>query len=997
MTKRLLSMLLACVVILALTIPTMPAAAVTTTAANDRLALRFNQPFTMADQTEAMEITRQWAVEDRPWVDPVAQQQTTAKWTVLVFIGADNNLEAAALADINEMEYVGSSPDVNVVIEVDRSEDYADDDGDWTEGRRYYIQQDRDLEAINSPVLENMGEINSGDPKTVSDFVVWGIQNYPAEKYMLVLWDHGGGWIANLTDDDSGDDLDLLEVGQILQRAQTEAGIDKFELLAFDMCLMGQFEVAATIAPYAKYGLASEEVVPGPGYFYVFVDELIKNPDMDGAELSGHVIDYFMQFYEEWGKADAYGLSAYDLSQIGAVETAVNDFSKVVQANPAAALSSIADARNNTISFGGFDDPQYYDVWSSVDVYKFGELLGGLSTLPNIQAAAQALTQAVSGFVLHDSHNDALEGSHGLAIYFPRNYKAYKTASFNTRYPAEMPPMMADWINFINVFHGTATETVTTAPTVTVTSAYPEVASIYQPAVVTLDVSGRDIVQVNFAVSLIVNDSERTVLDFDYLISRTTTATGADIVNWSDGVTSRSFTWEAEVPLLTDGTNSTYALLIPNRDDPNVAIVNGQYQSVRGGDPIDAQLVFDLNTRQMTAIWGINETQSGALQPFELTVEAGDTFTPLWLMLDADNQLAGSRLSDTALQLAGTTPISFEKVPAPSGQYSISFVAENVAGETTLAESIIQVSNDGLDPAQRGYTDLTYGVNFRYPANWVRPRFLPDGKRLFTGLETGDLNTTTAMTLFPYTDVASAQETAQKIKDSWAELEGLAVSDEREVEINGLPAYVIDYTYTIAGMQRVGAVIAIYVPDQMVGYGFDIDAPAGDPAEAQKALQILIESINFFPVQQAAELSGWQTVSLVDGLVSFQVPAGWTSDAAEGWTTYGPVDDPNIFVGLAAEAASGQSKEELAQFWVSQLQAQPGFTLLAEQPYYVGNQEWYLVVFTYDKDVKIGGAFFVTSVGGNDYVFWLEAPDASFDQIYNDVFSVVIDGVTFNG
>ncbi|HEX3051842.1 MAG TPA: clostripain-related cysteine peptidase, partial [Aggregatilineaceae bacterium] len=375
MTKRFLSMLLACVIILALAIPAMPVAAVTMNTASDDLSLRFNTRFTAGDQVRAMEITRQWAVDERPWVDPIAQQQTTAKWTVLVFVGADNNLEAAALADINEMEYVGSSPDVNVVIEVDRSAEYTDTDGDWTEGRRYYIQQDDDLEAITSPVLENMGEINSGDPNIVADFVVWGIQTYPAERYMLVLWDHGGGWIGSLSDDDSGDSLDLPEVAQILQRAQTEAGIDKFDVLGFDMCLMGQFEVAATIEPYAKYALASEETVPGPGYFYVFVDELIKKPDMDGAELSGLVIDYFMQFYEEWGGADAYGLAAYDLSQTEAVLTAVNQFSTAVQANPEAALSSIADARNNTISYGGFDDPQYYDVWSSVDLYQFGELL----------------------------------------------------------------------------------------------------------------------------------------------------------------------------------------------------------------------------------------------------------------------------------------------------------------------------------------------------------------------------------------------------------------------------------------------------------------------------------------------------------------------------------------------------------------------------------------------------------------------------------------------
>jgi hypothetical protein len=139
--------------------------------------------------------------------------------------------------------------------------------------------------------------------------------------------------------------------------------------------------------------------------------------------------------------------------------------------------------------------------------------------------------------------------------------------------------------------------------------------------------------QVNFAVTRIINDNERVVLDFDYLVSRTATTTGADIVDWSNGVTTRTFVWEGEVPILTDGTVSTYALLIPNRDDPNSAIVNGEYTSVAGGDPIQAQLVFDLEQRQSTALWGINETASGALQPFEIQMQAGDQFRPLWLTM----------------------------------------------------------------------------------------------------------------------------------------------------------------------------------------------------------------------------------------------------------------------------------------------------------------------------------------------------------------------------
>jgi len=283
---------------------------------------------------------------------------------------------------------------------------------------------------------------------------------------------------------------------------------------------------------------------------------------------------------------------------------------------------------------------------------------------------------------------------------------------------------MDSWVEFLNVFYGTATTTVTSAPQVSIVGVYPDIVSIYEPAILTLEVTGRDILRVNYAVTYVVSENERAVLDFDYLVSRTTTATGANIVNWSDGVTQRTFSWDAEVPVLTDGTTDTYALLLPNLDNPDVLLVNGLYTSVRGGEPIQARLLFDKNTRTSTALWGLNETASGNLQPFELQVEAGDTFQPLWLTLDANNELSDTSLGDT-LTLQSVTAITFEKVPAPSGSYAISFVAENVAGANNLSEAIINVNNEGLDQGYRGYTDLTYGVNFRYPSSWIRPRLYP--------------------------------------------------------------------------------------------------------------------------------------------------------------------------------------------------------------------------------------------------------------------------------
>jgi hypothetical protein len=950
-----------------------------------------------ADYQQTADWLTNWTAQrpQRPPVDIAQQSQKTAKWTIMVHVAADNNLEVAGLMDVNEMEAVGSSPDVNILVQMDRSADYVDYDGNWTDTRRFYIQQDDDPQVINSPVVQDLGETDTGSPESVSDFAIWGITNYPAEKYMLIMWDHGGAWISQSSDEDSGNDISLPEFVSALENIKAATGIDKFEAIGFDMCLMAQLEVMDSIAPYARYGIASEENEPGAGWFYVFLDEIVKNPAMTGDQVGKQAVDYFMYYLRDVvGDQDVYTLGAMDLSQVSNVTGALDQFSAAVSANPTAALSPVADARNNVISYGGFNDPQIQDVFSSVDLYSLAELTTTISTDPTLQATAQGVMDAVKSLVIYQDHVDALNGTNGLSIYFPRTYKHYKLGAFNERYPVESPANMAPWVDFLNVFYGTASTTVTTAPQVNIIGVYPDVVSIYEPAVLTLEVTGRDILRVNYAVTYIVNDNQRAVLDFDYLVSRTTTATGANIVNWSDGVTQRTFSWDAEVPVLTDGTANTYALLIPNQDNPDVYLVNGMYTSVQGGDPIQARLLFDRNTRTSTALWGLNETASGNLQPFELQVSPGDTFQPLWLTLDTDNQLTDTSLGDT-LTLQSATSITFEKVPAPSGSYSISFVAENVAGANNISEAIVNVNNEGLDQGYRGYTDLTYGVNFRYPASWIRPRFTPDGQRLFTA----DLTTNTVLSLYPYTDVSSAEETDAAIRNSWNDLPDLQIQQQRSVEINGLPAFVTDYTYSYNGEPRVGAVIAIYVPSQHVGYAFDLDAPASAVGPAQEALKALVDSINFLEPQQVSGESAWQTVTAADGQVSFPVPSNWTKEEKNNWTLYGPVGDKTVFVGLANAPTSGQSNADMANGWLSQLQSsEQNVQVLASEPFYIGGLEWHVVTFTYDSTVKIGGAFFTTTnVGGQDYVFWLEAPDADFDQLYADTFSVIIGGFTFSG
>ncbi|MDQ3007176.1 MAG: clostripain-related cysteine peptidase, partial [Chloroflexota bacterium] len=133
------------------------------------------------------------ATQSAPQNVPTQPSSTSGlpEWTVIVYSAADDEvLEETMWFDVNEMELVGSNPQLNIVVQIDRYGGAFTGDGDWADTRRYLITQDNDLSTIASPIVESVGEVDTGDPQTLVDFVTWAVQKYPAKKYALVLSDH---------------------------------------------------------------------------------------------------------------------------------------------------------------------------------------------------------------------------------------------------------------------------------------------------------------------------------------------------------------------------------------------------------------------------------------------------------------------------------------------------------------------------------------------------------------------------------------------------------------------------------------------------------------------------------------------------------------------------------------------------------------------------------------------------------------------------------------
>ncbi len=232
------------------------------------------------------------------------------KWTCMIFINADNDLERFGLDDINEMEKVGSNSDVNIVVQIDRHKDVVNDkrndiysvnDGNWNGTRRYYIEKDNNDQSIGSELKVKLGETDAGSIQSMIEFMRWGVKSYPAERYYTIIWNHGAGLHGISNDAQSGNKMTAASLRK-LTRIGSELMGKKMDILQFDACLMGTIEIASQIKAYVDVMIGSEELEPGQGLCYTDVlNVLTGKPDISTDEFSRLIVQLYTRSYAKDG------------------------------------------------------------------------------------------------------------------------------------------------------------------------------------------------------------------------------------------------------------------------------------------------------------------------------------------------------------------------------------------------------------------------------------------------------------------------------------------------------------------------------------------------------------------------------------------------------------------------------------------------------------------------------------------------------------------------
>lgn len=401
-----------------------------------------------------------------------------ADWTWMVYMAGDNDLSSAGSADLAQMRRVGSSSRLNTLVQFDTA---------GAKGtRRIRVGKSGKKEDVDT-----LPETDSGDPKVLVDFVRWAREEYPAEHYALVLWNHGGGWEpsemervarsvrspgfsvreapmraasklrrtffrpslerilaqsahqrAICSDDGSGHSLDTVELGKAL--AKIVKILDQpIDLLGMDACLMSNLEVAFEAAPYARVLVASEETEPADGWPYdTVLAPLAADPSLTAASLGAQIVERYLASYAGDDDAGDLTQSAIDLAKIADLTDPLGELAEVLIAEMPDAARLVWEPHRRAASF-----------WDGT-LRDLLELCAGLGkrSSPKIERAAKAMQAALRAgkgrAVLAESHRgEKVKGCGGVSIYLPSDPKIspyYSEIAFAKKTP---------WLRFLEAYN----------------------------------------------------------------------------------------------------------------------------------------------------------------------------------------------------------------------------------------------------------------------------------------------------------------------------------------------------------------------------------------------------------------------------------------------------------------------------------------------------------------------------------------------------------------
>ena len=649
-------------------------------------------------------------------------------WLVMLYMAGDNNLEEDIFFDFNEAELVGSSDQVQIVAQYDRyagSESDFQGDGNWTSTKRFFLQQDTDMSRIASTEIADLGEVDMSTSAALADFISWAMTTYPSDRHVLIMSDHGSGWLGGWNDDDTGGNMFPNDLAAGLANGLWSANVDRLDMIGFDACLMSQMEIASTVAPYARYMVASEEYEHGIGWAYSsFLYDLSVNPGMSTATLATNIVDSFINddivFYDVANAEqeiaslfETQTLAAIDLDQYSNVTAALNDLAYQLQYID---QTTLAYARSYAQSFDNiFADEKSQDEIppSYIDLGHFVQVIQSLADDdPEVAQSAANVLSAIDAAVIAERHGSSVPGATGLSIFFPNSslysYVGFEDSDYSYPLIANSFASTSLWDDLLSyhytqqAFEPAAENTVMASKSADFVipgageitfgevqqTAYEIAAN--ETVSLSVDITGSNIAYVYTYIAYYwEDDGSYLSADMNFVWADGTKEIGGVYYpDWGNETFTANFDWEPAMYYLDDGNNDALALVYPKDygppDEPAIYAVDGVYKMINGGAEYEATISFT-GEGEMREIIGYNESSAGLFAPFQITPQIGDQFFVEREWFEEDEFVY--YLDTDPITYSGED-FTYQAYDAAPGLYLVNFIVEDLEGNYYFSDYV---------------------------------------------------------------------------------------------------------------------------------------------------------------------------------------------------------------------------------------------------------------------------------------------------------------------
>ena len=363
--------------------------------------------------------------------------QAEGKTTTLLVYMCGTDLQDAGCEDLVEIAEVEAGDAINVVVLAGGAKEWDLED---LKGNRRTLAVIRDGYFEK---LEDWGKASMGSPDSLEEFLRYGLTEYPADRTIAVLWDHGAGSEGGVCFDETANDdgLTIAEINSVLNKLDKSVPGYHINIFGCDACMMATYEMAAMLSHHnIGYYVASEELEPGTGWYYTaWLDMLKDDPDLSDTDLCGAIIESFMDEGLNNDPDDYLTMSAVDLSRMGALESRMEQFASVMSGQiDSGNISAIRRGRSRMYTFGSFADGS----WDMVDL---GSALDAYAQFDS-ETAANA-KRSLSETVILSKQTANLDTCSGLSILIPQD----TTESFDEYKDGfDLSDVIPNWVDFVN-------------------------------------------------------------------------------------------------------------------------------------------------------------------------------------------------------------------------------------------------------------------------------------------------------------------------------------------------------------------------------------------------------------------------------------------------------------------------------------------------------------------------------------------------------------------